>query len=78
MKIILRIVSGAMLFVAIVFLSFALTHPEFGTVFYIGSWEIGPAIWRAFYLIYAVVMVGFFVASFFVGDKKKQKHKSHR
>ena len=70
MKIILRIVSGAMLFVAIVFLSFALTHPEFGTVFYIGSWEIGPAIWRAFYLIYAVVMVALFIASFCV-DKVK-------
>lgn len=72
-KIILRIVSGIMLFVAIIFLSFALTHPEFGTVFYIGSLEIGPSIWRAVYLMYAIVMVGLFVASFFVGEKKKVK-----
>lgn len=69
-KKVLRIISGAMLIVAIVYLSYALTHPEFGTVFYIGSLEIGPAIWRAFYLIYAVVMVGLFVASFFVGKEK--------
>ena len=73
MKKALRIVSGIMLIVAIVFLSYALARPEFGTVFYIGSLEIGSAVWRTFYLIYAIVMVVLFVTSFFVGKRKKVK-----
>ncbi|MBQ8164172.1 MAG: hypothetical protein IJZ93_07410 [Clostridia bacterium] len=69
-KIILRIISGAMFIVAIVFLAFALTHPEFGTVFYIGEFAIGSEIWRVFYLIYAIVTVALFVTSFFVCKNK--------
>ena len=71
-KKILRIISGVMLIIAVVFLSIALTHPELGTVFYIGSLRIGAAIWRAFYLIYAIVMVALFVASFCVDKVKKR------
>lgn len=74
-KIILRIVSGVMFIVAVVYLTFAMTHPEFGSVFYIGSWAIGPEIWRTFYVFYALVMIGLFVASFFVGKNKKEKGK---
>lgn len=70
-KRVLRIISGVMLIIAVAFLSFALTHPDFGTVFYIGSLEIGSAIWKVFYLIYAIVMVGLFVASFLVGKRKR-------
>ncbi|MBQ8209424.1 MAG: hypothetical protein IJZ35_02435 [Clostridia bacterium] len=70
LKSVLRLVSLVMLIIAIVFLSYALTHPEFGTVFYIGSLEIGPAIWRTFYLIYAIVMVVLFAASFSTKEKK--------
>ena len=71
-KKILRIISGVMFIIAVVFLSIALTHPEFGTVFYIGSLRIGAAIWRAFYLIYAVVMAALFIASFCVDKVKKR------
>ena len=71
-KKILRIISGVMLIIAVVFLSIALTHPEFGTVFYFGNLRIGAAIWRAFYLIYAVVMVALFIASFCVDKVKKR------
>lgn len=71
-KKILRIISGVMFIIAVVFLSIALTHPELGTVFYIGSLRIGAAIWRAFYLIYAVVMVALLVASFCVDKVKKR------
>ena len=71
-KKILRIISVVMFIIAVVFLFIALTHPEFGTVFYIGNLRIGAAIWRAFYLIYAVVMVVLFVASFCV-DRNKVK-----
>lgn len=70
MKKVLRRISLAMLIVAIVFLVYALTHPEFGTVFYIGTLEIGSTVWRVFYAVYAIVTVALFVASFFVKDKK--------
>ena len=70
-KKILRIISGAMLIIAVIFLAFALTHPEAGRVFYIGSLAIGSEIWRAFYIVYALVMVGVFIASFFVKGKQR-------
>ena len=70
-KKILRIISGVMLIIAVVFLSIALTHPEFGTVFYIGNLRIGAAFWRIFYIIYAIIMVGLFITSFFINDKNK-------
>ena len=56
----LRLISFAMLMVAIIFLAVALTHPELGTVFYIGNIKIGSEIWRAFYAGYAIVMVALF------------------
>ena len=71
MKKALRIISGIMLIVAIIFLSVALTHPELGTAFYIGTWKIGAAVWRVFYAVYAATMVALFVFSFFV---KKKSH----
>jgi len=74
-KVILRIVSGVMLVIAVFFLSFALNHPEFGSVFYIGRWEIGASVWRAFYLVYAITTVFLFVLSFFVGRKERQTKK---
>jgi len=61
-----------MFVVAIVFLGFALTHPEFGTTFYIGPLKIGSAIWRAFYIVYALIMAGLFTASFFCDKKRKE------
>jgi hypothetical protein len=69
-KSILRVVSLVMLIIAIVFLSYVFTHPEVGTVFYIGTLKIGSSIWRAFYLVYAIVMVVLFSISFFVKGKK--------
>ena len=74
-KTILRIISGIMFIVAVIFLSLALTHPEFGTVFYIGTWEVGSAVWRAFYVAYAITTILLFVLSFFVGrgvDQRKE------
>ena len=70
LKRILRWVGIGMCLVAVVFLSIALSHPELGTVFYIGSWRIGVEVWRAFYCIYAAVALGCLVASFFIKDKK--------
>ena len=59
-----------MLIVAVVFVFCALSNPALGKVFYIGSIKIGADIKRAFYAVYAIVMVALFGISFFVKDKK--------
>ena len=69
-KTILRLVSLIMFIIAVVFLFIALSCPTCGSVFYIGSIRIGADVWRAFYAIYALVMVLLFVLSFFVRKKK--------
>ena len=66
----LRIISLVMLIVAVVFVFCALSNPALGKVFYIGSIKIGADIKRAFYAVYAIVMVALFGISFFVKDKK--------
>ena len=67
---ILRIISLVMLIVAVVFVFCALSNPALGKVFYIGSIKIGADIKRAFYAVYAIVIVALFGISFFVKDKK--------
>ena len=37
-----RVIALSMLLVAIIFIGYALTHPEAGSVFYIGDFEVGP------------------------------------
>ena len=71
LKKILRSVSFFMLIIAIAFLIFALSHPQLGSVFYIGDLAIGSDIWRAFYAVYATIAVALFGVSFFVKDKKR-------
>ena len=66
----LRLVSLVMLIVAVVFVFCALSNPALGKVFYIGSIKTGADIKRAFYAVYAIVMVALFGISFFVKDKK--------
>ena len=66
----LRLISLVMLIVAVVFVFCALSNPALGKVFYIGSIKIGADIKRAFYAVYAIVMVALFCISFFVKDKK--------
>ena len=66
----LRLISLIMLIVAVVFVFCALSNPALGKVFYIGSIKIGADIKRAFYAVYAIVMVALFGISFFVKDMK--------
>ena len=66
----LRLISLVMLIVAVVFVFCALSNPALGKVFYIGSIKIGADIKRAFYAVYAIIMVALFGISFFVKDKK--------
>ena len=56
-----------MLLIAIIFVGYALTHPEAGSVFYIGDFEVGPEELQAFYKFYFVTMIVMFFASFVKG-----------
>ena len=58
-----------MFFIAIIYLAYAIFTPEAGTVFYIGSLAIGSAIWRIFYLVYAAITLGLFIASIIIKRK---------
>ena len=71
---IMKLTGLTMLVIAIGFLVFAFTHPEAGSVFYIGNLAIGSNIWRAFYLFYTVVMIGLFVISVYLDKKTNAKH----
>lgn len=64
---VLRITSLVMFAVAIIFIACALANPALGKTFYVGDIAIGAEVWRVFYAVYAIVMVGLFVLSFFVG-----------
>jgi len=67
---VLRLTSLVMLIAAVIFVFCALSNPALGSVFYIGSLRIGADIKRAFYAVYAVVMIALFGISFFVKRKK--------
>ena len=66
-KRICRVSAISMLLIAIIFVGYALTHPEAGSVFYIGDFEVGPEELQAFYKFYFVTMIVMFFASFVKG-----------
>lgn len=70
-KNILRLISLVMLIVAVIFVFCALPNPALGKTIYIGNFVFGAEQWRFCYKIYAAVMVGLFIASFFVKEKSK-------
>ena len=66
----LRIISLAMLVIAIVFVVCALSAPNLGHAIYIGSYRFGAKQWRICYAIYGIIMAALFISSFFVKEKK--------
>ena len=72
-KIILRLISFAMLVVAVVFVACALACPTLGSTFYIFGFPIGAELWRIFYALYTFVMAGLFVVSFFIDEGSSDK-----
>ena len=62
----LRRISLIMLAAAVIFVFCALSAPTLGRTIRIGSFVFGAEQWRFCYKVYAIVMVGLFVASFFV------------
>lgn len=69
----MRLISGIMLLVAVIFVFCALSNPALGSTIYIGSWAFGAEQWRVCYQIYVVVMLVLFVGSFMVGRKENEK-----
>ena len=67
----LRLISGIMLVVAIVFVFCALACPTLGKTIYIGDYAFGAEQWRFCYKIYAIVMVALFGASFIIKEKQR-------
>lgn len=63
---VLRLISLGMFVIAVIFVVCALSAPTLGRTFYIGSIAIGAEVWRVFYGVYVIAMVGLFVGSFFV------------
>jgi len=59
-----------MFIVAVVFVFIAISAPTLGKTIYIGDYAFGAEQWRMCYKIYAVIMIGLFVASFFVKKNK--------
>lgn len=59
-----------MFVIAVIFVFCALSNPGLGRTIYIGDFAFDARCWRICYALYAVLMVGFFIASFFVKDKK--------
>lgn len=66
----LRLISFAMLVVAVAFVFCALACPTLGRTIYIGDFAFGAEQWRFCYKVYAIVMVALFGVSFFVKEKK--------
>lgn len=69
-RVILRVISLIMFVIAVIFVGIALSCPTCGSVFYIGSFRVGADVWRAFYKLYAIVMVLLFTLSFIIPKKK--------
>ena len=67
----LRWISLLMFVIAVVFVLCALSNPALGHTIYIGRFAFGAEQWRLCYAIYAVVMAGLFIASFFVDRKER-------
>lgn len=72
----LRLIALAMFAAAVAFVFCALCCPTLGRTIYIGGFAFGAKQKRVCYAIYAGVMLGLFVASFFVRNPapKEEKH----
>ena len=72
MKTTFRIISLIMLVIAVIFVACALSAPNLGQTIQIGSFRFGAQQWRICYAVYAILMVAFFAASFFVKKDTKE------
>lgn len=56
--------------VAVAFVAIALSNPQLGCVIYVGNYKFGAEAWHICYAIYALVMIGLFIASFTAKKKR--------
>ena len=63
---VMRLVSLAMFAIAVVFVFCALSCPTLGQTIWIGGFAFGAEQWRFCYGVYALVMAGLFLGSFFL------------
>ena len=70
-KTVMRLISLLMLIAAVVFVAIALGNPQLGRVIWIGPFRFGVREWYVCYGLYVLVMIGLFIGSFFVREKKK-------
>ena len=66
----LRLISLIMFIIAVVFVFVAISAPTLGKTIYVGDYKFGVEQWRTCYKLYAVIMIGLFIASFFVKKRK--------
>ena len=70
-KLLLRLISSAMLIIAVIFVICAISCPTLGGTIYIGPFAFGYKQWRVCYALYLIVMLGLFIAAFFADGKKR-------
>lgn len=68
----LRLISALLLLIAILFVLCAVSNPQLGHVFYIGSFRVDAEVCRTFYKLYVAVTAGLFLASFLVKDRRRE------
>jgi len=61
----MRLISGIMLVVAVIFVFCALSNPALGSTIYIGTWAFGAEQWRLCYKISVGIMLVLSLGSFF-------------
>ena len=66
----LRLASLILLLIALVFLFCAVSCSTLGRVFYLGPFRIAAEQRRVFYRLYAAVIIGLFLLSFLVRERK--------
>lgn len=70
-KKVLRIISGFMIGIFVVYILCAVSNPAMGELFYIGSFRVDAYVMRVFYVCYILVATGLFIASFFLNKSNK-------
>ena len=68
----MKLISGIMFIVAVIFVFCALSNPALGSTIYIGTWAFGAEQWRVCYKIYVIVMLSLFTGSFIM-ERKNEK-----
>lgn len=70
-KTVFRFIASIMFLIAICFIFYVVYTLDHGIVFYSENIRLNFKIWEGCYIIYFIIMLSFFTASFFVNNKKQ-------